>query len=83
MDEAVRVRGLNKTYKNFSLKDISFSVPKGSIVGLIGENGAGKTTILKSILNLISRESGEIQIFGHDNIKDEKYIKEQIGVVFD
>jgi ABC-2 type transport system ATP-binding protein len=83
MDEAISVRGLNKTYKNFSLKNVSFSVPKGSIVGFIGENGAGKTTTLKAILNLISRESGEIQIFGRDNIKDEKYIKEQIGVVFD
>ncbi|OAA84862.1 ABC transporter ATP-binding protein [Clostridium ljungdahlii] len=83
MDEAISVRGLNKTYKNFSLKNVSFFVPKGSIVGFIGENGAGKTTTLKAILNLISRESGEIQIFGRDNIKDEKYIKEQIGVVFD
>ncbi|RMD04203.1 ABC transporter ATP-binding protein [Clostridium autoethanogenum] len=83
MDEAISVRGLNKTYKNFSLKNVSFSVPKGSIVGFIGENGAGKTTTLKAILNLISRESGEIKILDHDNIKDEKYIKEQIGVVFD
>ncbi|AGY75662.1 ABC transporter ATP-binding protein [Clostridium autoethanogenum] len=83
MDEAISVRGLNKTYKNFSLKNVSFSVPKGSIVGFIGENGAGKTTTLKAILNLISRESGEIKILGRDNIKDEKYIKEQIGVVFD
>lgn len=83
MDEAINVRELNKTYKNFSLKNVSFSVPKGSIVGFIGENGAGKTTTLKAILNLISRESGEIKILDHDNIKDEKYIKEQIGVVFD
>ncbi|AZV58276.1 ABC transporter ATP-binding protein [Clostridium sp. AWRP] len=83
MDEAISVRGLNKTYKNFSLKNVSFSVPKGSIVGFIGENGAGKTTTLKAILNLISRESGEIKILDRDNIKDEKYIKEQIGVVFD
>ncbi|OBR96130.1 ABC transporter ATP-binding protein YtrB [Clostridium ragsdalei P11] len=83
MDEAISVRGLNKIYKNFSLKNVSFSVPKGSIVGFIGENGAGKTTTLKAILNLISRESGEIKILDHDNIKDEKYIKEQIGVVFD
>ena len=59
------------------------SIPKGVIVGLIGENGAGKTTLIKSILNIIKVDSGEIKIFGKDYKRDEKEIKEDIGVVLD
>lgn len=81
--DAITIKNLNKVYKNFALQDVSFSVPKGSIMGFVGENGAGKTTTLKSILNLISYDSGNIEIFGLDNIKNEKEIKEQIGVVFE
>ncbi|MGO1044839.1 ABC transporter ATP-binding protein [Clostridioides difficile] len=81
--DAITIKNLNKAYKNFALQDVSFSVPKGSIMGFVGENGAGKTTTLKSILNLISYDSGNIEIFGLDNIKNEKEIKEQIGVVFE
>ncbi|MDD6794689.1 MAG: ABC transporter ATP-binding protein, partial [Clostridiaceae bacterium] len=65
------------------LDNISLNIPKGSIVGFIGENGAGKTTTIKAILNLISRNSGEINIFGLDNIKYEEKIKEEIGTVLD
>lgn len=53
MENNIEVKNLNKEYEGFSLKDISFNIPKGSIVGLIGENGAGKTTTIKSILNII------------------------------
>lgn len=81
--DAITIKNLNKSYKNFALQDVSFSVPKGSIMGFVGENGAGKTTTLKSILNLISYDNGNIEIFGLDNIKNEKEIKEQIGVVFE
>lgn len=81
--DAITIKNLNKVYKNFALQGVSFSVPKGSIMGFVGENGAGKTTTLKSILNLISYDSGNIEIFGLDNIKNEKEIKEQIGVVFE
>lgn len=83
MSEALEIKGLRKNYKEFSLKDISFTVPKGCIMGFVGENGAGKTTTIKAILNLINKDSGEIKVFGLDNIKDEKIIKENIGVVFD
>lgn len=83
MTNAMEIKSLNKAYKDFSLRDVSFSVPKGSIVGFIGENGAGKTTTIKAILNLVKRNSGEIEILGKDNIKDEKKIKEDIGVVLD
>lgn len=81
--DAISIKNLNKSYDKFQLKDISFSVPCGSIVGFIGENGAGKSTTIKGILNLIKRDSGDISIFGMDIDKEEKAIKEQIGVVLD
>ena len=83
MENSIEVKELSITYREFSIDKISFTVPKGSIMGFIGQNGAGKTTTLKAILNLIKRQSGEIKILGLDNIKDERKIKEQIGVVFD
>lgn len=83
MSELLSVRNLNKRYSNFSLEDVSFSIPAGSIMGFIGENGAGKTTTLKLILNELHRDSGTVEIFGLDSEKDERKIKEQIGVVFD
>ena len=79
----IEVSHLNKDFGTFSLKDVSFSLPRGSIMGFIGENGAGKTTTIRCILNLISRDGGEIRLFGRDNIRDEKDVKEDIGVVLD
>ncbi len=83
MENILEVKNLCKKYKGFELKNINIEVPKGMIMGLIGENGAGKSTTIKSILNVINRDSGEINIFGLDNIKKEKQIKEDIGVVLD
>jgi len=83
MQNILEIKNLSKSYPSFALKDVSFSVSCGSIVGFIGENGAGKTTTIKLILNEIRRDGGNIQIFGMDNIKDEREIKEQVGVVFD
>lgn len=83
MQNNLEIKNLSKTYPSFQLKDVSFSVPCGSIVGFIGENGAGKTTTIKLILNEIKRDSGSVTVFGLDNLKDEREIKEQIGVVFD
>lgn len=60
MDDILKVTGLNKSYDNFSLKDVSFTLPEGCITGFIGVNGAGKTTTLRSILGLTSRISGHI-----------------------
>lgn len=76
------VSGLTKKYNGFTLSDISFEVPQGSIVGLIGENGAGKSTILKSILGLIHKDSGEISILGSPCEQLQTKEKEKIGVVF-
>ncbi|MDF2631776.1 MAG: putative transporter, ATPase component [Caproiciproducens sp.] len=83
MDNILQITNLCKSYKEFQLNNVNFSVPSGSIVGFIGENGAGKTTTIKLILNEIKRDSGSVKIFGMDNIRDERKIKEQIGVVFD
>lgn len=73
--EALSVKGLCKEYPSFSLKDISFSVEQGAIMGFIGRNGAGKTTTLKSILNLVHPSRGEIRFFGMELEKNELEIK--------
>ncbi|TDT62864.1 ABC transporter ATP-binding protein [Fonticella tunisiensis] len=83
MSNILEIRNLRKQYDKFSLKDISFSLERGYIMGFIGPNGAGKSTTIKLIMNLIKRDSGEIKVFGLDNIKNEKEIKEKIGFVYD
>ncbi len=83
MKNAIEVKGLTKKYQLFTLEDVFFTVPGGTIVGLIGENGAGKSTTLKCILNLIRRDGGEITLLEKDNVKDERLVKEDVGVVLD
>lgn len=83
MENILEVKNLCKKYNGFELKNINIELPKGMIMGLIGENGAGKSTTIKAILNVINRDSGEIKIFGLDNKENEKQIKEDIGVVLD
>lgn len=81
--DILKVENLSKSYDDFTLKNVGFNLPKGSIMGLVGENGAGKTTIIKLILNLIKKDNGYIKVFGLDNIENEQQIKEKIGVVLD
>ncbi len=81
MANAFMISGLTKTYKDFVLDHVSFTVPGGSIVGLIGENGAGKSTTLNAALGLIQKEDGIVSILGSKELDGD--IKEQIGVVFD
>lgn len=83
MENILEITNLCKKYDNFELKNISFTLPKGMIMGFIGENGAGKTTTIKAILDIIKTYSGEIKIFGLDNRQNDKIIKEDIGVVLD
>lgn len=75
----VQVRGLNKTYPSFKLKDVSFDIDEGRITGFIGRNGAGKTTTIKSMLNLVHPDSGEIVYFGKSLSENENEIKKLIG----
>ena len=82
MEPVLEIKNLCKKYENFELKNVTFSLPKGMIMGFIGENGAGKTTTIKAILDIIQSYTGEIKVFGLDNRKEEKTIKEDIGVVF-
>lgn len=83
MDNYLEVRNISKTFESFHLNNISFTLPKGYIMGLIGANGSGKTTTIKLILNMIKRESGKINILGLDNITDENAVKSYLGTVFD
>ena len=78
---SIEIKKLNKKYAKFALEDVSFNLPSGSIMGFIGENGSGKTTTLKCILDILKKYTGEIKIFNLDN-KDIN-LKEDIGVVLD
>ena len=83
MENILEVKNLCKKYKGFELQNVNITLPKGMIMGFIGENGAGKTTTIKAILDIIRDYTGEIKLFGLDNRKDDKKIKENIGAVLD
>ncbi len=83
MNNCLEVHNLSKSYNGFTLSDASFVVPKGTIMGLIGENGAGKSTTIGAILGLIKKNSGTVSFFGNDAGTINKTTYEQIGVVFD
>lgn len=83
MENALEITGLCKQYKGFALRNVTFTLPSGCVMGFIGENGAGKTTTIKAILNLIHRDAGSIRVLGQDNIGDERAVKERIGVVLE
>jgi len=82
-DNAVEIKNVTKRYEGFTLDNVSFTIPKGSIMGFIGQNGAGKTTTIKSLLNITNIDSGEIRLLGLDHIKNEQEIKQRMAVVFD
>ena len=83
MDTILEIKDLTKTYRQFKLDKVSFKLSKGYIMGLIGPNGAGKSTTIKLIMNLIRKNSGDIKVFGLDNIENEREIKQRIGFVYD
>ena len=82
-DYSLKVENLTKKYDDFLLDKVSFYVPKGNIVGLIGENGAGKSTTINTMLDIIERDSGDIYILDSEKNKVNNEIREKIGVVFD
>lgn len=79
MSDILRLENVRKTYPSFTLKDVSFEVKPGQIMGFIGRNGAGKTTTLKCIMNLVHYESGKISAFETDMSKNELENKQRIG----
>ena len=82
MTKAIEIKKLQKTYPSFSLKQVSFDVPKGYITGFIGPNGAGKTTTIKSILSFIRPDGGTIEVLGK-NVADLGNTLDKVGVVMD
>lgn len=83
MGKILEITNLSKSYKDFSLKDINFTLERGYIMGFIGPNGSGKSTTIKLIMNLIKKDSGAINIFGLDNEQNDITIKNRIGFVYD
>ncbi|MDO4540709.1 MAG: ABC transporter ATP-binding protein [Syntrophomonadaceae bacterium] len=82
-ENALMVNGLTKKYQDFILEEVSFTVPNGAIVGLIGENGAGKSTTINAILGLINTDGGSIEILGKRDEEIDDSVRNHIGVVFD
>ena len=82
-DYSLKVENLTKKYDDFLLDKVSFYVPKGNIVGLIGENGAGKSTTINTMLDIIERDSGDVYILNSEKNNVNNDIRKKIGVVFD
>lgn len=83
MQYAIELTDLCKQYPKFQLEHVSFRLPMGYVMGFIGENGAGKTTVMKSMLHLIHPDSGQILLLGQDASKENADLKQKIGVVLD
>ncbi len=80
---ALEIKNLTKSFSGFCLDNLNLTLPSGCIMGLIGENGAGKSTTIKLILDLLHKDSGTITVLGQDNQTGASLIKEEIGVVMD
>ena len=83
MNNAIETRKLTKSFKGFTLDRLSLVLPSGCILGLIGENGAGKTTAIKLLLGILKADSGSASVLGQDISGDMGRVKEEIGVVLD
>lgn len=79
---ALEIKGLSKSFGDFALQGLELTLPEGCIMGLVGENGAGKSTTIKLILNMIERDSGSVTVLGRDN-RESVLIRNDIGVVPD
>ena len=83
MENVIEIRNVHNEFKGFKIDDLSFDVKRGFVTGFIGANGAGKSTTIKIIMNLIKPARGEVKMFGLDYTTHEKAIKERIGFVYD
>ena len=83
MKNVIELQNIHKSFDDFQLKDLSLTVKKGFVTGFIGGNGAGKSTTIKLIMNLLQQDSGSVSIFGMNYKEHEKHIKERIGFVYD
>ncbi|PDZ10668.1 sodium ABC transporter ATP-binding protein [Bacillus pseudomycoides] len=83
MENIVELHNVSKTFQGFSIEQLNLQIKKGFVTGFIGANGAGKSTAIKMMMNLLKPDAGEIKIFGLDYASHEKEIKERIGFVFD
>lgn len=83
MENIVELHNVSKTFQGFSIKQLNLQIKKGFVTGFIGTNGAGKSTIIKIMMNLLKPDAGEVKIFGLDYATHEKEIKERISFVFD
>ncbi|MFF3102507.1 ABC transporter ATP-binding protein [Viridibacillus arvi] len=83
MENVVELKNVTKNFEEFSVKNINLQVKQGFVTGFIGENGAGKSTTIKMMMNLLKPDAGEVTLFGLDYKKHEKTIKERIGFVYD
>jgi ABC-2 type transport system ATP-binding protein len=79
--DVLSIQNLNKKYEKFALKNVSFSMTQGTIMGFIGRNGGGKTTTLKALLNYVHADSGTIKFFGEDFSDNEFLIKQKVSFV--
>lgn len=81
---AIAIKGLTKRYKDFALEDLTLSLPYGCVLGLVGENGAGKSTTIRLIMDAVGRDAGTVEVLGADNQgPDFLRVKEDVGVVLD
>jgi len=83
MENVIEISNISKKFKSFSIDNLDLQVKKGYITGFIGANGAGKSTTIKMIMNLLKPDTGEVKLFGLDYKTHEKEIKERIGFVYD
>ena len=83
MENCIELKNVTRVYPQFKLDNISFSVPCGTVMGFIGENGAGKSTTIRAILGLLKKGEGSITVLGEDANSLSSETKEKIGVVFD
>lgn len=83
MENVIEFRDVAKAFKAFAIEDIDLQIKQGYITGFIGANGAGKSTTMKLMMNLLQAEAGEIKVFGLDYASHEKEIKERMGFVYD